>query len=138
MFPGLHPLFLGRLHATAQRSTEWAEATPTQGQACLLQPFPEALRDGRGKMRTCPVKREIGQGVSSRWVSENVVIWDEAGNTVLRVKNKVLSKAQNRAGTLVKTLPYFWPVSTSCKADCGWCGELNGCVPHNFVSSANS
>lgn len=91
---------LGREHG-------WAEATPTQGQACLLQPFPEALEGRTGEDEDLSKERNR-PGVSSRWVSENVIIWDGGREHCAEVKNKVPSKAQNRAGTLVKTLPYFY------------------------------
>lgn len=42
----------------------------------MLQPFPEALEGRTGEDEDLPSKERNRPRVSSRWVSENVVIWD--------------------------------------------------------------
>ena len=62
-----------------------------------------------GEDEDSPSRERNRPRVSSRWVSENVVICDGGGEQCAEGEKTVPSKVQYRAGTLVKTLPYFRP-----------------------------
>lgn len=79
MFPGLHPLFLGSPHTTAREEQGVGRGDAHTAQACSLQPFPEALEGRMGEDEDSPSKERNRPRVSSRWVSENAVIWDGGG-----------------------------------------------------------